>query len=219
MIDDGRRIVFADDASGLLLDVLRHGPGTVNVIIGHIAQLWHPAPDVRALRVMFLSLGDGVEDAKVGRGVGTGARRPLPAAVVGSGITVDEVLHEVLLAPLPVDEQVLGEERGDDHAGAVVHPAAFSQLAHGCIDGGIARAPGFPRLELGLIVAPRDALVLLAEALFADARMMIEDHGVELAPDQLVEPGLRALAAAVLPGFPRGDHGLSRREHAEAKIR
>jgi hypothetical protein len=34
-------------------------------------------------------------------------------------------LHEVALAPLPVDEQIHDEEGGDDHAGAVVHPASL----------------------------------------------------------------------------------------------
>ena len=37
-------------------------------------------------------------------------------------VAVDEVRHEVRRADPPVDHQVLGEERRDHHAGAVVHP-------------------------------------------------------------------------------------------------
>lgn len=55
---------------------------------------------------------------------------PLPTSVVGGKVTIDQVVHKVLLASLPVDEQVLHKEAGYDHSQAVVHVSRRLQLSH-----------------------------------------------------------------------------------------
>src|SRR5690606_30841478 len=115
------------------------------------------------LRVEALRLRNRVEDAEIGYGVSAGGCAPLPATVVGGQVAVYQVAHEMPLALAPVDQQVLAEEHGHDHAQAVVHPAGVQQLAHGCVDdreAGTALLPGF---KVGRGVAPRQSLGLGAE--------------------------------------------------------
>jgi len=81
-------------------------------------QLRQPATDVGALGIEASRLGVGVEDAQR-FGVHAAAGTPLPAAVVGGQIAVHQALHEGPLAPAPVDDQILDQKGGDDHAAAV----------------------------------------------------------------------------------------------------
>ena len=46
-----------------------------------------------------------------------------PVQFVGRQVAVDKLFHEIALAPLPVDEQVLREKHRHDHPQAVVHGA------------------------------------------------------------------------------------------------
>lgn len=119
-------------------------------------QLRHPLPDILPLRVELLTLQRGIEDAKVGLGIDAGAGAEAPAAVVAGEVAVDEVLHEVALAQAPVEEEVLGEEGGDEHAAPVVHVARVGELAHGGVDERVARAAGGPGGEERGGVFPRD---------------------------------------------------------------
>src|SRR5581483_7362151 len=103
-------------------------------------------------------------DAEIGGGVRAGAGAPLPTAVVRGHVAVDEFVHEITLAPLPVDEEILGQEHRHDHAEAVVHPAGGVQAAHGGVHDGIAGHAGAPRVEVRAIVVPTQCVVFRSEA-------------------------------------------------------
>ena len=144
VVDERLGVVAADPAArGLLLGVA-HRPRLGEAVVGDVRELGHPAAHVGAVGVELLLLGHRVEQAlEVGRGVGARRGDPLPAAVVGADVAVDQVLHEVRLARAPVLAEVLGQERADDHARAVVHPAAGQQLAHRGVDDREAGRPSF----------------------------------------------------------------------------
>ena len=89
----------------------------------------------------------GIEDA-VWVVVGPGPRGPLPVEVVVGDLAVGQPVEEVLGAAPPVDVQILREERGHDHASAIVHEALGPQLPHRRVDHGIPGAtvgPGAKR--------------------------------------------------------------------------
>ena len=130
----------------------------MNIARRQVGQFRQPLANKAAIRVAFLGLADRVEYAEVGRGIGAGRGAPLPASVVGSQITVNQVLHEPALAFAPVDQQVLGQEHGADHAQPVVHPAGGKQLTHGGIDQRNARAALFPGSQTLGVVAPAHRL-------------------------------------------------------------
>ena len=97
--------------------------------------------------------------------------------------------HEPALALAPVDQQVLAEEHGRDHAQAVVHPAGFPQLPHRRIDDRKTGAALLPSLQLVGRAAPRQRFGLGAEgAVHRDPRVADQDVLVELTPEQLVDP-------------------------------
>lgn len=117
----------------------------MNIALVQAGQFRHPLTNELAIGIELLRLADRVENAEVRRRIGAGGGAPLPAAVVRRQVAIDQVAHEEALALAPVDQQVLGQEHGDDHAQAVVHPAGFQQLAHGRIDdrqAGAALLPG-----------------------------------------------------------------------------
>ena len=55
----------------------------------------HRSNFINCPQVKSFALAERIEDAKVGNRIGAGRCRPLPAAVVGGKIAVDQVLHEV----------------------------------------------------------------------------------------------------------------------------
>ena len=167
-------------------------PRGVDGICGQVRQLGHPLADVIPVWVEFLALQNRVEDAEVRCGVGAGSGCPLPAAVVGGRVAVEQVVHEPAFAPLPVDQQILDQEGGHDHARPIVHPAGFAQLAHGGIHDRHAGATIFPGLKIVRIVAPGDVLQGRVEGLTADAWEMIQDRNIEFAPDEFIQPRFRA---------------------------
>ncbi|MNG95385.1 hypothetical protein D3C79_544210 [compost metagenome] len=126
------------------------------------------------------------------------------------------------LALAPVDQQVLAEEHGDDHAQAIVHPAGVQQLAHGGIDDRKTGAALFPGLEVGGRIAPGQGLGVGAEgAVPRDLWITVQDVFVELSPEQLVDPGLDADAAAVELAPVAGQRrvqALSRRDHPGGQV-
>ena len=69
-------------------------------------------------------------------GVGAGPGDPLPVELVVGDVGVDEMRHEMRRPSPPVEVEVLGQERGDDHAGPVVHEPLPGQLPHGGIHDG-----------------------------------------------------------------------------------
>src|SRR5690606_28359563 len=101
----------------------------------------------------------------------------------------DEAGGEVGLASPPIDEEILGEEGGGDHAQAVVHPAGGVELAHRGVYDRVAGATFAPRLERLIVVLPLDPFGFLLEGpAAADAREADEDGLVELAPDEFLDP-------------------------------
>ena len=65
---------------------------------------------------------------------------------------------------LPVDVEVLGQERRRDHPRAVVHPVRRRELAHRGVDEGVTRRAALPRLEPGGVLLPRHPVELGTEA-------------------------------------------------------
>ncbi|HLM62849.1 MAG TPA: hypothetical protein VK306_01000 [Acidimicrobiales bacterium] len=108
--------------------------------------------------------------------------------VVGRQVAVDEVVHEVHGAPVPVEMEVLHEEAGDDHAHPVVHPPLGQELAHAGVDDREARAPLLPRPER--VVGGRPAVDVHRAHGFVEGQAHgvgpVEQHvRVEVAPAQL----------------------------------
>ena len=115
------------------------------------------------------------------------------------------------LALAPVDAEVLGQEAGDHHAQAVVHPPAVQQLPHGRIHQRIAGAPLLPGSEPFRPVLPDQGIELGLERPLHDVRKTVEDHEIEIAPDQFVEPAVR-------PPGQRLAHQFADREGPEAQM-
>ena len=190
MVDDRARIVSIQHTARLSLHLGRHTPRLVQVALWHARQLGQPAPDVDALWIVFLALQHGVKDPEIRRGVGAGARRPLPAAIVGRRVAVEQMLHEP--APRPSASRSADpctrNEATIMRARLCIQPL-WHQLAHGRVDDRIAGAPCAPRGEFVRLVAPADGAQVLAVALLQHRGHVVQDLLVELAPDQLVEPG------------------------------
>lgn len=75
------------------------------------------------------------------------------------------MLHKVAFAAAPIDEEVFGEEGGDDHAAAVVHIGRVVELAHGGVDDGEAGVAAAPGVEVLVGVFPVDVHVFGFERL------------------------------------------------------
>ena len=93
----------------------------------------------------------------------------------------------MVLAPAPVDEQVLGQERSHDHAHSVVHPSGLLELAHASVDDWVARAAFFPGFEPVFAVLPGDVSVMPQKSGFFDIGPVPEDGIVELPPDDFFQ--------------------------------
>ena len=180
----------------------RRGPGRVQPAVAEPGQFRHPAPDIAAVLVELLALGDRVEDAEVGRGVGPRSRHPLPVLGVRGLIRVDQRVPEPGLALAPIDQQVLDQEAGDDHPHAVVHPAGRPELAHARIDDGIAGPPPFPGLQRRGVPAPGHGVVLWPEGRVRDLLKLRQQVSRELAPADLGDE---------LVGLDLADFALGRR--------
>lgn len=73
-------------------------------------QLWHPLANIFAAGVESLALAERIEDAEVWLRVNTNTGTESPTAAVAGKVSIDQVLHEVLFASAPIDEQILGEK-------------------------------------------------------------------------------------------------------------
>ena len=141
--------------------------------------------DVGPVGVELLALRHRVEHPEVGRGVAAGAGHPLPVELVLRHVAVHQPLHEVRGAALPAHVQVLDQERRDDHAHPVVHPAERAQLAHAGVDERVAGPPGRPGRERGVAVVPRVVGHDGPQRPVRRAGVVPEHVGVELAPREL----------------------------------
>ncbi len=168
------------------------------------------------------ALGRGVEEAEVGGGVRTGGGGPLPAAVIAGEVAVNQMTHEVFLAPAPVDEQILRKKHGHYHAQAIVHPASFQQLAHSGIDYGYAGVASCPCLELAGVGTPGQVVSFQAEGEVPAHMWKPNEYvAVELAPNEFIDPCCYSTICrieAVIVSLVGGDHALTRREHACGEV-
>ena len=126
-------------------------------------QLPYPLPNILAAGIKPLALQQRIEDPEIGLRIHARAGAEPPPAVVAGEIAVDEVFHKIALAHAPVEQEVLGEERGDGHAGAVVHVAGCVELAHGGVDERVAGAALGPGVEQLLGILPFDVGVFRFE--------------------------------------------------------
>src|SRR5829696_1692806 len=223
VVDDRVRVVGAEADAGLLQVGGGGPPGGEDGRWIERRQLGDPAADVVAVGVELLRLGDGVEDPVEEGGIGAGPGDPLPAAVVGGEVPVHQVLEEEAGTLAPVDQQVLGQERGHHHAGPVVDPALAGELAHAGVDQWVAGATLPPGGQAVRVVLELEAGELAARVLPGALRLVVEDIAVEVSPEQLVDEGLAVPGpAGVLGGTaPTADRGrdLARGDQPEAQIR
>src|SRR3954447_16357042 len=164
-----------------------------------------PAACVGAAGGMALGLPRWVVEARVERrGVDADRRDPLPVAVVGGDVAVEQVAHEVLLAAAPVHVQILDEKAGRDQPRAVVHPARLEQLAHAGVDHREARAAVAPGVEVLVRTRPLDRVEVALEGVARVARVVQQHVRVEVAPGELA--GVRAAGARLeLAGADRAE--------------
>jgi hypothetical protein len=183
-----------------------------------------PAPGTSGAHSAFgveaLALAHRVEDAEVGRRIGAAAGAPLPALGVVGEVGVHQRVPEPARALLPGQAQVLGQQRGDDHAHPVVHPAAVPELAHAGVDDGDAGAPALPgrsRASASPLRQGKSAKRGLSGS--RGLREVIEQLVAELAPAELAQIGARRgrrrtrgpIAAGVAGEVPGSGAGRSRR--------
>ena len=193
-------------------------PGCVDLGRVERRHFGHVTPDEAAVRVEALRLRDRIEDPEVGLRIAARRRRPLPAAVVRRQVEVDQRVGEVPLAPAPVDEQVLHEERRRHHAQPVVHVPGGVQLPHRGVDERIAGGSVAPRGELRLVVRKREVRVLRLEARADDVRVVPEDLRVEVPPDEFGQPRRRAFAVGLERARVRERGEFADRHRAEAQV-
>jgi hypothetical protein len=174
---------------------------------GNAAELRHPPTDVVTLGVEPLGLPKGIE-AAVRLGVGARAGHPLPVAGVVGHVGVEQVVGVPALAVTPVEPERLGEERGRDQAGPVVHEALRGELAHAGVDHGDAGPAGLPGREREGVAPP----------LFDRAATVRRPAQVGEAGQDLVEEVAPAQLPDVLLRSGDGHHG-HRRHKAEVQVR
>src|ERR1041385_3327338 len=143
---------------------------------------------VKTIGIEFFGLCDWIKDTEVRGGVATGTGGPLPPAVVRSEIEIEELRGEQGFAPTPIDQQVFRKKTGGDHANTVVHEPCRRKLPHTCVDNRVAGLSIAPPIELFRVVSPLYLIVGDLKCLVLYPREMPEDHLIELAPDQFIQP-------------------------------
>ena len=133
-VDYGVGVVGAELEVGLLEGGFGGGVGVEDVLGGEGGEFGEIGAQIDGVRVEFFALGDGVEDAEVGRGVGAAASDPLPTGAVVGKVGVEEGVPKPAFAVVPVQAQVFHQEGADDHAHAVVHVAGLPEFSHASVD-------------------------------------------------------------------------------------
>ena len=133
------------------------------------------------------------------------------------------MLGKVAFAPAPVHTQVFHQKAGHHHAQSVVHVARLVDLCHGRIHqriAGLAVAPcGKPGLRQRPL-HPGDGVVLGLERPVHHVRVVGQNLVVEIAPDQLAQPGggagiARPMAVVRQGRQPPNGHGAKTQVNAE----
>ena len=115
---------------------------------------------------------------------------------------------------------MLDQERSDDHPNAVVHPARPPQLAHPCVDNGIARLPLLPGVKSVLVFAKGKIFELGPERFLGEIREMEEQVVGEFPPRDFSEIGVAHIGLS--RRFSGGQHrmpDLARAYFAEGEVR
>ena len=73
---------------------------------------------------------------------------------------------------------------------SVGHPAGCCELAHACVDDGVAGAAVLPRLHLGPVGTPHDRVVLRLFRVVDEVRVFCEEVGVPVPPCELADERL-----------------------------
>ena len=117
------------------------------------------------------------------------------------------------LSDSPVHTEVLGQERGHDHACPVVHPAGGQQLVHRRIHDGVAGTALGPRLDEARVFGPGDPVELAPEGTVCELPVVEQEVSEEVPPGDLrPEPG----GSRARPVARR--HDLDRRQGAPAQV-
>ncbi len=189
MLDHRQRIALAQRHPGLFERCLWRFPRRMDVLGRQFRELGHPAADIGPLRVELLSLQDRIEDAEIRRGVGAGPGDPLPARRIVGEVGVDQRVPEPVLAGAPRDQQMLGQQRGDDHPYTVVHPADRPELAQPGIDDRITGAALLPGGQRSLVLLPGQRCEFRTERALRQMRPVKQEMVGELPPIQLADIG------------------------------
>ena len=112
---------------------------------------------------------------------------PLPSAVVGGQVEVQQFSGEVRSPQRQSISRSLHQKTGSDHSGAVVHVTSGIQFTHACIDDGkacLSCTPGFIPL---LIILPLHSIIRRFETAGHHVRKVPEYHLVELPPNEFID--------------------------------
>ena len=142
------------------------------------------------------SLRPGIQNSKIGRGIGARSGAPLPPSVVAGNFAIRQLLHEVALAQPPVEQEIFGEEHRHNHLCTVVHIPGLIELPHGGINDrkpGFARAPKFKILPL---TRPNHSAKFGVEFHAEHLRKMPQNAEIKLTPDKFADEFLRTLPPA-----------------------
>ena len=119
-----------------------------------------PAPNVRrtSLPGRTSHLQNRIEDPKIGRRVGPGARDPLPVGRVAARVGVHKGVPKPLLPLAPIDEKVFAQKRRRHHPNPVVHGPGVPELAHPGVDDRVSGFATLPGAESWFVVSPWEAV-------------------------------------------------------------
>lgn len=123
-------------------------------------EFGYPLPNIFSVCVELLALEQGIEDSEVWLRIHSRGSTETPTAVIGGKISINEVFHEISLSHSPVKEEVLCEERSNNHSTPIVHVATVVELSHRSIDYGIPCLSFTPSLEVFIVILPVNIGVL-----------------------------------------------------------
>jgi len=228
VVDNSVGVVFAEGDIVVAEGGFVGAPRCVEEIGREVGQFGDVISDVVAGRVVFFGLSDGIEHTEKRLSVGAATGGPLPSEGIVGEVGVDEEFPEVVGAPLPGDEKIFGEKRGDDHADAIVNPSVSVKLADAGVDDGKARFTTLPVAKVGCVVSPVERPEFVFEGSTRGLRIVVEEMVGKLTPHQFLEKSDGTGGVGVVgPELVRGqiecvDDGvpdLSGRELAGAQVR
>jgi hypothetical protein len=224
MVHNRGGIIVPDSALSAFLLICGHEMRLMNSLRRYMGQFRNIPADVGAVRVELLALKRRVENPIPPHGIRTGGGTPLPITVVCRHVSIDEMLHEILFAALPIDPKIFDEKGCHDHSDTVVHPSRLSQLPHAGVDDRIACLPVTPGLKQA--VSDRTRLTRrwyghLAEWPLRNVWKRSQYLLKELTPDQFVNPG-QDINPGHWPAFSqciqRRMNGHARRQCSETEV-